>query len=194
MGGDPVFVPWWIELVVLPLHLILILLSILVLAVAPMVGALFSPFTLALIDVLNLMMLSCKELASCLLLYQPGFRKEVTEHAHLCQTPNPKPEGRSTESRDDRPCSLSCTSVIPRLLHSRQWQHTSGSAWTVTHASVLLHTHHWGLTNMAVSFFFEWTNCGSERLSDLLRITQCTSLSWVLQFEVWPQLSSKQWF
>lgn len=53
----------------------------------PMVAALFSPFTLALIDVLNLIMLSCKELASCLLLYQPGFRKEATEHAHLCQTP-----------------------------------------------------------------------------------------------------------
>lgn len=43
--GNPAFVPQWIELVVLPLHLILILLSILVLAVAPMVGALFSPFT-----------------------------------------------------------------------------------------------------------------------------------------------------
>lgn len=55
-------------------------------------------------------------------------------------------------------------------------------------------THHWRLTNMAISFFFEWTNCGSERLSDFLRITQCISLSWVLQFEVWPQLSSKQWF
>lgn len=120
--GNPAFVPQWIELVVLPLHLILILLSILVLAVASTVGALFSPFTLALIDVLNLMMLLSKELASYLLLYQPGFQKEVTEHAHLCQTPNPKPEGRlseSTESRDDRPFSLSCTSVIPRLLHSR---------------------------------------------------------------------------
>lgn len=138
-----------------------------------------------------------KELASYLLPYQPGFRKEVIEHIHLCQTPNPKPEGRlseSTESRNDRPCSLSCTSVILRLLHSRRWQHTAGSAWTVTRASVLLHTHHWGLINIAISFFFEWTNCGSERLSDLLRIAQCTSLSWVLQVEVWPQLFSKQWF
>lgn len=96
--GNPAFVPQWIELVVLPLHLILILLSILVLAVASTVGALFSPFTLALIDVLNLMMLSCKELASYLLLYQPGFQKEVTEHAYLSQTPNPKPEGRLSES------------------------------------------------------------------------------------------------
>lgn len=34
MGGDPVFVPWWNELMVLPHHLLLILIAILDLAMA----------------------------------------------------------------------------------------------------------------------------------------------------------------
>lgn len=157
----------------LPHHLLLILLSILALAVA-LWWAHFSGLgkcglTVASDDVT---MLRTGLLAAAL---QLGLHKKVTEQTHLSGTSSPSQLHHKTTSRSHCP--------VPGL-HSKRWLiDTRLCVHELSHMPLCCRVHTALRDRKHGGASYGGRYCGSERLSDLLTITQLTSLTCALHLK-----------